>query len=478
MWSVVVFGDETVEAIPHHWYKNSTGTCAWPKKPTTAKRKIETRVEPNIFDFDFYKARILRSNIETLEIAKRKAKQAQDTSDLGTCDDEEDTSKENRKYKSQKVMFSPQISKVRSTSQQVSKPPLFEKIHMYELSSKKQNFGIEEPIKSPPLFDNGDILTIYNKEQSKGSVYINNDSPSSNILICDEDDIEKDKNYTPTKHFSKYEPEKHSGSKLMTINSPSGAWTVSSHENINSPRGSNKFVKRALDFNSEQNKSTPNYAINSKKMCKIIESNNPSPAQTLNITPSGSLKQYTGNMYTQNDKRHFLTMTNEEFQDKMFRSIKQLNYIFQGMEEKLNILEKKIDVLITSQNVNECNYSVIPNENIETNEWPIFTDDQLGIIETKLESDTTYKKLMVKKFRVLNGKDVGDSVRRIMKCMFCDTFLGKYSFIGFKKKRSFSNLLCCRLIFDAIKADSKFQDVQDVNIEKAIKSWLGQAPFR
>lgn len=24
-----------------------------------------------------------------------------------------------------------------------------------ELSSKKQNFGIEEPIKSPPLFDNG-----------------------------------------------------------------------------------------------------------------------------------------------------------------------------------------------------------------------------------------------------------------------------------------------------------------------------------
>jgi len=65
------------------------------------------------------------------------------------------------------------------------------------------------------------------------------------------------------------------------------------------------------------------------------------------------------------------------------------------MDEKLNILEKKIDVLITNQNLSECNYSVIPNENIETNEWPIFTDDQLGIIETKLESDTTYKNLMV-----------------------------------------------------------------------------------
>jgi len=36
-----------------------------------------------------------------------------------------------------------------------------------------------------------------------------------------------------------------------------------------------------------------------------------------------------------------------EFQDKMFRSIKKLNYTFQGIDEKLNIIEKKIYVLIT-----------------------------------------------------------------------------------------------------------------------------------
>lgn len=53
-------------------------------------------------------------------------------------------------------------------------------------------------------------------------------------------------------------------------------------------------------------------------MCKSIESNNPSPAQTLNITPSGSLKQYTENMYTQNDKRHFLTMTKEGIQNIIY----------------------------------------------------------------------------------------------------------------------------------------------------------------
>jgi len=51
-------------------------------------------------------------------------------------------------------------------------------IFFIELSCKKQNFSIEEPIKSPSL----------------------------NILMSDEDEIAKDKNYTPTKHFSKYEP--------------------------------------------------------------------------------------------------------------------------------------------------------------------------------------------------------------------------------------------------------------------------------
>jgi len=61
-------------------------------------------------------------------------------------------------------------------------------------------------------------------------------------------------------------------------------------------------------------------------MCKIIESNNPPPAQTLNIT---SLEQYTYiNMYTQNDKRHFLTMTNEGIQNIIYFIYKYKLHIF------------------------------------------------------------------------------------------------------------------------------------------------------
>lgn len=56
-----------------------------------------------------------------------------------------------------------------------------------------------------------------------------------------------------------------------------------------------------------------------------------------------------------------------EFQDKMYGSIKNVNDTFQGMNEKFNVLEKKVDVFITDKNLSVCN-SVIPNENIETNE--------------------------------------------------------------------------------------------------------------
>lgn len=60
MWSIVVFiKDNTVEAVPTSWFKN--GYCAWPKKDQ--KIKINRRIQPNNFDFEFYSARILKKGI-------------------------------------------------------------------------------------------------------------------------------------------------------------------------------------------------------------------------------------------------------------------------------------------------------------------------------------------------------------------------------------------------------------------------------
>lgn len=53
MWTIVVFKeDNTVEAVPSHWFKN--GLCAWPKKDQ--KKNLERRLFPNSFDFDYYPA--------------------------------------------------------------------------------------------------------------------------------------------------------------------------------------------------------------------------------------------------------------------------------------------------------------------------------------------------------------------------------------------------------------------------------------
>lgn len=58
MWCVVVFkDDDSVEAVPSHWYKNNK--CAWPRK--NAKRMIERRAFPNVIEFDYLEARKLNN---------------------------------------------------------------------------------------------------------------------------------------------------------------------------------------------------------------------------------------------------------------------------------------------------------------------------------------------------------------------------------------------------------------------------------
>ena len=52
---------------------------------------------------------------------------------------------------------------------------------------------------------------------------------------------------------------------------------------------------------------------------------------------------------------------------------------------------------------------------------------------------------------LMNSTTVERSVRRIMKYMFTDELLEKYSYTGFKKpKKSFSKLLSCQIIIGNI----------------------------
>jgi len=60
MWSVVCFStDNTVAAVSNFWVR--TSVCAWPKM--YAQKLIERRANPNKLEFDYFKCKILHSNI-------------------------------------------------------------------------------------------------------------------------------------------------------------------------------------------------------------------------------------------------------------------------------------------------------------------------------------------------------------------------------------------------------------------------------
>lgn len=64
MWSIVCFIEEnTVECIPNFWFKNNK--CAWPssKNKINSRLLVERRNSPNQMDFNFFKARLLATDI-------------------------------------------------------------------------------------------------------------------------------------------------------------------------------------------------------------------------------------------------------------------------------------------------------------------------------------------------------------------------------------------------------------------------------
>lgn len=63
MWLVVHFlNEDSIEAVPHSWFKKQNLTCAWPLARNSAKRLIEKRTVPNKLEFEWLPARTLGKN--------------------------------------------------------------------------------------------------------------------------------------------------------------------------------------------------------------------------------------------------------------------------------------------------------------------------------------------------------------------------------------------------------------------------------
>eukprot|EP00102_Acyrthosiphon_pisum_P022720 XP_016659930.1 PREDICTED: uncharacterized protein LOC107883769 [Acyrthosiphon pisum] len=124
--------------------------------------------------------------------------------------------------------------------------------------------------------------------------------------------------------------------------------------------------------------------------------------------------------------------------------------------------------------------SSIPKETLEFDVsdgceilWPVENTEDMEKIE-KLLVDIKIRKYQAIIFSRLAGSKINDSVRRIMQRMFLDTFIKDYSYVGFKGKNKFQGLNCCRLLFDSIRINKKFEMTSDEEISTSVSKWMSQ----
>lgn len=63
-YCVVIFKNENlVEAVPSLWLSSDGLKCAWPKPQFNVKKRIEKKMHPNMYEYDWHAVRILAKDI-------------------------------------------------------------------------------------------------------------------------------------------------------------------------------------------------------------------------------------------------------------------------------------------------------------------------------------------------------------------------------------------------------------------------------
>ncbi|KAF0746607.1 DUF4806 domain-containing protein [Aphis craccivora] len=162
------------------------------------------------------------------------------------------------------------------------------------------------------------------------------------------------------------------------------------------------------------------------------------------------------------------------------RNIITLKHEVKNIQDRLdtviNMQEKMYEHLCNSLTIVKNNASFDESNNFDI--ICINNEDDLNIMEHKLTEDESFKKSMIKQLSRLMVQNIPETVRKIMKTLFTDSFLSEFSYIGFKGKNNFSTLKTCKVIFESIRKMKKFSDSTDVEIEKPLKNWMAQATPR
>uniref|UniRef100_A0A2S2QXS9 DUF4806 domain-containing protein n=1 Tax=Sipha flava TaxID=143950 RepID=A0A2S2QXS9_9HEMI len=113
-------------------------------------------------------------------------------------------------------------------------------------------------------------------------------------------------------------------------------------------------------------------------------------------------------------------------------------------------------------------FQYIINKNL-----PLEDEDSLQRFEDKLLNQG-YRTQMVNEL----SRYVRNTIRSIMRYLFKDGLLQTYSYKGQKKKKIFSTLTTCSIIFDSVKKMKRYQKYDKIDVEQSIKIFIASAKFR
>ncbi|CAI6377753.1 unnamed protein product [Macrosiphum euphorbiae] len=433
MWKVVHFlNDNSVEPVPDYWLNRENNRCAWPNNNHLAKKMRDNRVKPNSYDFTNYKCRVLSQNILSLNEAINKANKAQYTTELS--DIEKGAKNVKRKRKTECFINSDQVqpSKITKATKRIFKKE--------GSISKNQNDEQDKDYYSQNK--NINFAQIDNEENSE---------ISSAVSSVDDSDLDKD--YLPNIVQDECkEKDKDDFLQLKDykfISNDDYSLTIeckqSSHNQQNASAVNTESVAPSILKPGDE--------------CDDVGTNLiPNVAQTIMMTtPPGPVK-------TSNDLKAVMS-----YLAYIKCEVNRISETQQEIIEILNnnntqILQKTTDLLNCDNN--EIDYFVM--------NWPITDDDGLLELENK---DRIFYKLVVSELTRLGGKTLSRIINKMLKKVFDDTILIKFTYYGLRNKDNFHTLSINKAIFDAVRK-SKQKSVSDEEIIISIGKYMTGAKGR
>ncbi|CAI6373388.1 unnamed protein product [Macrosiphum euphorbiae] len=430
-WTIVCFEEENcVEIVPDYWFKN--GCCAWPKKSIKNYKKfVDRRIEPNEIDFDYFKARSMSHNIVSLHDARAKLKIAEETSELSTFENEKSTRSERHRQ--------PDYSYNIKHKEKTKMPK----------QSRNRNFNDSEGISigDPPVLNSsdGDVVdddNVLNSPSGKWNVSkIDNntmivgtskkrlDFTNTHTLSISKSSINKSPNYSPSLRKLKKVPS----------NSTSNFEIITNEER--------------RDGNSKSLLSLPN--SNSKK----IRNNGYFESHLSSLTSDNNMNKNVSNSETGNNYSTLIDVVNQ-----LVRSTGNLKYEIREPSKKIDSSEN------TMMNIADNCHSIPRSNNADNNYieddvycFPLTTIEELNTFEEKLSSDNIFCKKMISELSRLERSTISETTRQIMPK---------------EKKRVFSILKTCSIIFSTIRSIRKYNNCPEIDVLKPMKVYMANAKSR